>query len=125
MDAGGLALPDDLVSMSECKHLPLHAITRQISLRDREIGSGRSGAHRHMLQHEIVRLHNMSREAQLKLALNHNSSFVVLADNGFVQTCYNDRAGTSRSAACTIEELVEFAKDVLRKFAPDSDDSAK
>lgn len=54
-------------------------------------------------------------ETILRLNLG-NSSFVVVADKGSVQTCYTDRTLTSRSSACSVAALVAFAKDVLRQF---------
>lgn len=52
----------------------------------------------------------------VKLALDHGS-FAVLADNGAIQTCYTDRADTSRSSACSPAVLVAFALEVMRRFA--------
>lgn len=116
MDAGGLALPDDLVIISECHLLPPHALAAQIALRERELASSACDPR---INREVIILRNLQDKVEkLQLALA-NGAFTVLGSPGIIQTCYTDRAHTSRSSTCTIAELLAFAQSIIRRFGDD------
>lgn len=61
MDAGGLALPDDLVSVRECAFLPRHALARQLSLRMSVLAMARCQTNRFRLEQDIASLKAMAK----------------------------------------------------------------
>lgn len=57
----------------------------------------------------------------IKLTLTNGSSFVILFDRLTVHTCYTDATGTSRSSSCSPRILVDFCKEVIKRFTSKED----
>lgn len=121
-DADGLLTENDLLSVEECKLLPVAAIRKQILLREQhEIRRAAS------LQFRVdtVRIRDLLFLAEaganhgngiaITLELTHGT-FVVLNDGGSVITCYTDQKDnkTSRSSNASKAAVLSFARALIK-----------